>query len=454
MTQRFHRRRLLQTAAGAVAAAGAWPLPAFTQPKAADDKLNLAVIGVAGRGASNLKGVEGENIVALCDVDEKNLARAAERFPRAQQFVDFRKMLEAVERQVDAVVVSTPDHTHAPAAVMAMRLGKHCYCEKPLTHSVYEARTVTEAARQKKVATQIGTQIHAETNYRRVVELVQAGAIGATGEVHVWVNVSYHYGDRPADTPPVPEGLHWDLWLGPAPERPYHPAYVPGQWRKWWDFGTGGLGDFGCHYMDLPFWALKLRYPTSIEAEGPPVHPESTPPWVVVRYEYPAREDLCPLQLTWYDGGRQPPQLAELLREMEAHQPKPEKSEPGERGRKPPRAAWPSGVLFVGDKGMIIADYSRHMLLPRSKFADFQPPPPFIPDSIGHHEEWIQACKTGSPTTCRFDYSGPLTEAALLGMVAYRAGEKLSWDAANLKATNSTNAERYIKRQYRAGWTL
>jgi predicted dehydrogenase len=421
---------MLQTSA--LAGAGLWlargPCGRAASP---NEKLAVAVVGVAGRGGANLNGVQTENIVALCDVDSVNLGKAAGRFPQAKTYRDFRKMLDEVQGRIDAVVVSTPDHCHAPAAGMAMELGKHVYCEKPLTHSVFETRTLTERARRNKLATQLGTQIHAGDNYRRVVELVRSGAIGPVGEVHVWQPGNLGGLDRPADTPPVPDNLDWDLWLGPAPWRPYHPAYVPQRWRAWWDFGNGTLGDFGCHYMDLPFWALGLKYPTSIEAAGPPVHPETTARTLTVRYEFPARGDLPPVKLTWYNGGLRP-----ALFETEK------------------LPDWKSGVLFVGSKGMLQADYSRRALLPEEKFADFQPPEPTIPASIGHHEEWIAACKTGSPTTCNFDYSGPLTEAVLLGNVSYRAGSKLEWDAAALAAVNCPEADRYLRRDYREGWKL
>jgi predicted dehydrogenase len=433
MRRTVGRRDFLRVSALAAGGAVGWRLPAFCADAESSKKLRVAVIGVAHRGGANLNGVAGENIVALCDADETLLDKAAARFPKAKKFVDFRQMLDQVEREIDAVVVSTPDHTHAPASAMAIRLGKHCYCEKPLTHSVYETRTVTELAKKHKVATQIGTQIHAGDNYRRVVELVQSGAIGPIGEVHVWSAVSYGKGEgRPTDKPPVPKGLHWDLWLGPAPERPYHPCYVPGKWRGWWDFGNGGLGDFGCHYMDLPFWALKLRYPTSVECmEGPVPHPETTSPGLVIRYEYAARGPLPPLTLTWYDGGRRPKRLQE-------------ENLPD----------WKSGVLFVGSKGMLQADYNRNVLLPEAQFKDFQRPAPSIAPSIGHHAEWILACKTGSPTTCAFDYSGPLSEAALLGNVAHRAKSKLVWNAAELKAVNCPAADQFLKREYRKGWSL
>jgi predicted dehydrogenase len=314
--------------------------------------------------------------------------------------------------------------------------GRHLYCEKPLTRTVSEARIVTEAARRLKRVTQIGTQIHAGGNYRRVVELIRSDAIGEVTDVHVWVNSSYGGRDLPKDTPPVPKNLDWDLWLGPVLERPYHPEFAPFAWRNWWHFGGGSLADFGCHFMDLPFWALDLHHPVSIEAEGPAVHPDSTPPWLIVRYEFPARvkegAKWSPVKLTWYHGGKYPEQLVT----PELHK------------------QWGSGVLFIGRKGMLLADYGRHVLLPEKDFAGFVKPRPFIKDSIGHHREWVEAIQLGGSTTCRFDYSGPLTETALLGNVAYRTGKKLAWDFEKMKATNCPEADAFLQHQYRPGWKI
>jgi len=431
MSNRLNRREMLRNAA--LAGVGVWVSRGRGRAgeNSPNEKLNIAGIGVGGRGAGDVKGVETENIVALCDVDGRRAAGTFTKYPKAKVFHDFRKMLEEIHNQIDAVVIGTPDHTHATAAAMAMRMDKHCYCEKPLTHSVYEARVLTELAKEKNLATQLGTQIHAGDNYRRVVELVQAGVIGPVGEVHVWHPGNLGGLDRPTDTPPVPPELDWDLWLGPAPFRPYHPCYVPGKWRAWWDFANGTLGDFGCHYMDLPFWALQLRYPTTVAAEGPPVHPETTATSLTVRYEFPARGELPPVKLTWYNGGPRP-------KVLEAEDP----------------SAWRAGVRFVGADGILQADYGKWKLFPADKFADFQPPEPTIPASIGHHKEWIVACKTGGTTTCHFGYSGPLTEAVLLGNVAYRVGEHLEWDPAQLKAANCPDADRFIRREYRKGWTL
>jgi len=405
----------------------------------ANEKLNIAGIGIGGRGAADIQGVAHENLVALCDVDSARAAKTFEQHPNARQYRDFRKMLDEMHNKIDAVVIGTPDHTHAAAGMMAMKLGKHCYCEKPLTHSVYEARRMAEIARDNKLVTQMGTQIHAGGNYRRVVELVQTNAIGPVRDVHVWLGANFKrpptptdmsQPDAPSDRPAVPKTLDWDLWLGPAPYRPYHSAYAPFGWRYWWNFANGQLGDFFCHYCDLVFWALKLRHPLTVEAKGP-VHPESTAKWTIARQEYAARGDLPALTLTWYNGGGYPA----LVKEHNVPQ-------------------WGSAVLFIGTKGMLIADYGKHMLLPEEKFADFQRPDPFVPDSIGHHREWTEACKTGGPTTCNFDYSGALTEAALLCNVALRTGQKLDWDARDLKAVGCPEADALIRRPYRQGWTL
>jgi len=439
MHKKLNRRDFLRKAAWSSAGLVILHKSRLVRGTQANEKLNIAGIGVGGRGAADVNGVASENIVALCDVDEKHAAQTFKQYPKAKRYKDFRKMLDEMHHKIDAVVVGTPDHTHAPAAVYAMKLGKHCYCEKPLTHSVYEARVMAEIAREKKLVTQMGTQIHAESNYRRVVELVQTGAIGTVREVHVWLGANFSgppkptsmwQPDAPSDRPAVPETLDWDLWLGPAPYRPYHPDYAPFGWRYWWNFANGYLGDFFCHYCDLAFWALKLRHPLTIEAEGP-VHPDSAARWTIARQEYPARGDLPPVTLTWYNGGGYPA----LVKKNKVPQ-------------------WPNAVLFIGSKGMLIADYVQHKLLPEEKFADFIRPEPFIPDSIGHHREWVEACKTGGPTTCNFEYSGALTEAALLCNVALRTRKKLTWDAKNLKAIGCPEADAFIRRQYRKGWTL
>jgi predicted dehydrogenase len=351
-------------------------------------------------------------------------------FPAARAYRDYREMLDKEANKIDAVVVATADHHHAPATVRALRAGKHVYCEKPLTHTVSEARLVAKLAKEKGLATQMGTQIHAGENYRRVVEMIQSGVIGDITETHVWVGKGWGGGDLPTETEKAPDYLDWNLWLGPAQDRPYAKGrYHPAQWRRWWAFGTGTLGDMGCHYMDLPFWALGLTHPTTIEAEGPPVHAETAPLGLIVRYEFPARDGKPPVKLTWYDGNLTPKTVMD---------------------QRVPQA----GVMFVGSRGMMFADYGSFRLFPAEQFKDTKPPAPTIPRSIGHHNEWLKACRDGSPTTCNFTYSGGLTESVLLGTVAYRAGKKLEWDAANLKVTNSPEANQLITKQYRAGWEV
>ena len=437
------RRRFLQKslAAGGMSLAA----PAIVRGRNLNEKLDIAIIGSGGRGGSNMRSVESENIVALCDVNEKNLHAAAERHPRAQKFIDFRKLYEHANR-FDAVVVSTCEHTHAFATLPALQLGKHVYCEKPLTHNVWEARVIREAAASAKVATQMGTQIHAGDNYRRVVELIQSDAIGPVSEVHVWVQRAWGWQgseqeakrnndivlvqERPSGSDPVPDYLHWDLWLGPAPARPFHNAYFPGpKWYRWWDFGNGTMSDLGSHWIDLPFWALNLKYPSTIEAHGPPLHPELAPASMKATYQYAEHGDQPPLRLTWYQGT--------FCDEVWDHLDIPR---------------WGSGVLFVGAKGMVLSDYGKHVLLPEKEFAEFQRPRPFIPKSLGHHAEWIHACKTGAPTTCNFQYAGWLTEANHLGNVAYRTGRKITWDPSQLEATNAPEAGAFIRREYRKGW--
>jgi predicted dehydrogenase len=403
-----------------------------------NERLDIGLIGVGGRGAGNLKAVSaaGENIVALCDIDAKNLGRAAGQFSAAKTYNDFRRLLE--QKGLDAVVVTTPDHTHAVAAAMALQLGKHVYCEKPLTHSIDEARTLARLAAEARVATQMGNTGHSSDGTRRVVELVRAGAIGPVREVHAWTNRPiWPQGiDRPADTPPVPAGIDWDLWLGPAPERPYNPAYHPFKWRGWWDFGTGALGDMGCHIFDPFYWALDLRYPERVAAEGPPRHLETAPAWSVVRYEFPARGEQPPVVAWWYDGGKLPP--AGLF---EGQPPKPGSS----------------GSVLVGSKGSLVVSQGREggpRLLPERDFADFTPPAPTVPRSPGHHEEWIEACKTGTPTGTNFDYAAALTETVLLGNVALHSGRAIVWDAAHMRPEDGPLDDIYIHREYRKGWSL
>jgi predicted dehydrogenase len=402
----------------------------------ANEKLNIAIVGCGGKGRGNLDACAGENIVGLCDVDGGKLGEAASKYTEAKQFADFRVMLDKMGKQIDAVVVSTPDHTHAPASIMAMKMGKHVYCEKPLTHSVYEARMMRDVARKHKVATQMGNQGTSHDGLREAVEVIRSGAIGQVYEIHVWSNrpVWPQGIDRPKETPPVPRDLAWDLWLGPAPVRPYNPAYHPFKWRGWKDFGTGAIGDMGCHTLNMPFMALELSNPISVEAEVFEETSETYPKRSIVTYYFPERNGLRTLRLKWYDGSLKPP--AHVL-----------------DGRDLPG----SGVVLIGDKGRLFSpdDYGAHYeLLPGEKFAGFQKPAQSIPRSIGHHAEWIRACKGGEPAMSNFDYAAALTETMLLGNVAILTGETIYWDAENMKAINCAKADCVLNREYRKGWSL
>jgi predicted dehydrogenase len=448
----LHRRTFLKTAA----AVGVSTLaaPNYLRARNANEKLNIAMIACGGRGAANLRAVESENIVALCDVDQNAVDKAAEKHKNALKFQDFRQLFDKATNRFDAVVISTCEHTHALASLMALHHGKHVYCEKPLTHNIWEARVIREAAAKTKLATQMGNQNHASENFRRVIELIRTNAIGPVTEVHVWVSRAWGLQsvddakkyenhpafkdemvgltDRPKEIMKVPPHLDWDLWLGPAPERPFHSVYVPGpKWYRWWDFGNGTMSDLGSHWNDLPFWALKLKAPISVEAKGPKPHPEIAPASMQAIYEFPARDSMPPVQLTWYQGTMKP----EIW-----------------TAKKIPQ--WANGILFIGSKGMILADASKHVLLPEKDFEGFQRPEPFLEKSPGHYAEWIHACKTGTPTLSNFEYAGWLTESNHLGNVAFRAGKKLLWDADKMRATNCPEADAFIRREYRKGWKL
>lgn len=433
MVHTVKRRRFLKKstslAVGGVTL-GVWSESSARDSRSPNEKLQIAMIGVGGRGAANLREVNKETVVALCDVDDQRAGPTLEKHPKIPRFHDYRRMLEKGDRHIDAVLVSAPNHIHVPASVMAMRMGKHCYCEKPLSHSVHEARLAAKVAKQHKVATQMGIQIHATNNYRRIVELIRAGVIGPVQDVRIKLAGGKSAHHRPSETPPVPNTLKWDLWLGPAPYRPYHPAYVPHDWHYWWDFGAGPLGNMGCHYLDLAFWALNLSHPKTIESTGSAVHQESTPANQMVRYEFAARRRLPPVTLTWEHGSKPSSFWTE---------------------KKIPSWAW--GV-FIGSKGMLLASYKQHELRPTSRFRDLRRPKPSLRPSVGHHQEWIEACKTGRPTTCHFDYAAKLTETVLLGNVAYRHGSKIEWDAKKMRIRNAPEAEQYLQREYRKGWEV
>jgi predicted dehydrogenase len=453
MTRRTNRRDFLKHAG--LAGVGVWIAGSSTRALSTspNESINIACVGVGGKGSSDTDdAARVGNVVALCDIDDNFLENKAKKFPNAKKYNDFRKMFDEMGNGIDAVTVSTPDHTHAPASVMAMRMGKHVYCQKPLTHTVKEARTMREVAAEMKVATQMGNQGTAEDAIRRAAELVQAGVIGPVKEFHVWTNrpvwpQAPKITSRPSRTDPVPPHVHWDLWLGPAPERPYvgNRTYHDFSWRGWWDFGTGALGDMACHTANLPFMALKLGYPISVQAECGDLNPETYPSWATVVWEFPARGDMPAVKMTWYEGQRDgkknlPP-------------------EPLFHGEKPPG----SGSLLVGEKGILYsphdygADY-RFLGMNGATPADFDSKPKKLPRNgkgdLGMKLEWAAAIKGGPGAMSNFDYAGSLTETILLGNVAIRAGKKLMYDGPAMKFTNDASANQYLHKDYRKGWPL
>jgi predicted dehydrogenase len=445
------RREFLKAALAACVAAppAGWlrSKPArAASPRSPNERVNLGIIGAGGRGADNLEAVSSENIVALCDIDAARLDAAAAKFPKAAKYDDYRRVLD--HTNLDGIVVSAPDHMHSIPVAAALRAGLAVYCEKPLTHSVYEARYIGKLAAESGCVTQMGNQIHNEPsgNYRRVVEMVKAGLIGPVRRVHVWMEGVPHFvvGKRVAKAE-VPAGISYDHWLGPAPYRPFHLSHFHFNWRYWWDFGGGQLADFWCHYCDLAFWALDLEHPTNVHATGEKGHDgdNDCPKRMQVEYHFPARKTQPPsvagslrapshhppVHLTWYHGGPMP-DGAEVYRKR-------------------------SAVLFEGDQGRILADYTTRQVFVQdgNTAASIKPS---IPDSIGHHREWIEAIKVNAPnTTCNFRYGALLTEVGLLGNVSYRSGkQELQWDPEQLRATNCTEADQFIRREYRKGWTL
>jgi predicted dehydrogenase len=462
MSRRTSRREFLATTGAAgLAGAGMLLLPERTwgDPKGANEKLNVAVIGAGGRGSANWSAVAGagENIVAICDIDEKMAAKCREKFPQAPFYTDFRKMLEKEGKGIDAVLVSTPDHTHAVAGVMAMRMGKHVYCEKPLTHSVYEARLMKKVAAEMKVATSMGNQGTAENGLRTAVEVVQSGAIGPVKEVHVWTNrpVWKTGMTRPTETVEVPKTIDWECFIGPAAMKPYHPSIHPFQWRGYWDYGTGALGDMACHTANMAFMACKLGYPIAVEAVSDTLNPDTFPAWSTVTYHFPARGDLPPLKWVWYDGKRDGGKVQNLPpEEITSKLPKDKKkSKDGQEVE----ALASSGSVLIGEKGMVYSpnDYGASFkLLPAKDFEGYKPPTPTLPRSPGHHKEWINACKGGPAAMANFDYAAFLTEVVVLGNVAIKLGKKIDWDGPNMKATNCPEAEALVKPEMRKGWEL
>jgi predicted dehydrogenase len=451
MSRRSNRRQFIQQTG--LAGFGFWVAGGITlgAGKAANEKLNIAGIGIGGKGSSDIDqaGNHG-NIVALCDIDDNTLNKKGEKFPKAKKFNDFRKMLDEMGKSIDAVTVSTPDHTHAAAAMMAIKMGKHVYCQKPLTHTVYEARQLREAAKKYKVCTQMGNQGSAENGLRQAVEVVQAGALGPVTEAHVWTNrpiwpQAPKLTKRP-ESKPIPPHVHWDEWLGPAPERPYASGYHPFAWRGFWDFGTGALGDMACHTANMAFRALQLSYPSSIVAENGEINPETYPGWATITFQFPERGNLPPVKFVWYEGHRDgqknlPPKA--LF-----------------RGLNPPG----SGSLLVGKKATLYSpdDYgAKYFLMPNQDFEEgFPKPEKRLPRNgrgdDGMKAEWVRAIMENKPEIAysNFDFAGLLTETILLGNVAMRAGKKLEWDGENLKFTNAPEANKLLHFEYRKGWTL
>ena len=446
--KRISRRKFLSASAG-VAAFTIVPRHVLggVANTAPSEKVNIAGIGIGGMGASNLRNVESENIVALCDVDDNHAAKTFKAYPKAMRYRDYRIMLEK-QKDIDAVIIATPDHTHAVITIAAMNAGKHVYCQKPLTQTIYETRILTEAARKAGVVTQMGIQCHSNEGPRLTCEWIADGAIGTVKEVLTWSTLTYYpwghawwsttHSEKPKDTPAIPDTLDWDLWLGPAPERPYHPCYHPARWRAWWDFGTGMLGDRGVHTFDPVFWALDLKKPFTCQATtvggNEHVHPIAS----IIEYKLLSGKSGKPVKLTWYDG-MAPPRPEELEDERRFG---------GSDG----------GILFIGDKGKLMTTYiaGSPRLIPESKMKDYELPEKTIPRATCSHEmDWVNAIKTGSKPLTGFDYSGPLNEAVVLGNIAKRFPNTiLQYDAENMKVTNKPEANEYISRPYRNGWTL
>ena len=454
----LNRRRFLRQSilAGSLAAMSA---PAFLRGANLNSRVDIAVIGAGGKGSSDTDDAAkaGGNIVALCDVDMGTLNKRGEKYPSARKFQDYRKLFSEMGKSFDAVIVATPDHHHAYAAAMAMRMGKHAFVQKPLTHSVWEARLLRRLAKENKIATQMGNQGSAGPGLRRAVEVIQKGLIGQVRELHVWSNRPiWPQGQvRPAGEIPVPDTLDWDVWIGPAPMRPYNKGYHPFAWRGIQDFGTGALGDMACHTVNMPFRALKLGYPSSVEAKSTGINAESWPLSSQIRFEFPRRAGLVPCSFTWYDGKPGAPETFRPSKDITADiiaMPKFKGELPG------------SGCLLIGDKGRLFAadDYGATFSL-RLKdekemvSADSHPAvqaiPVNFPKSPGHYVEWIEACKGGSPAYSNFEIAAYLTEIILLGCVSMRAGKKLEWDGPKMKAKNIDVAH-LVKRDYRKGWEI
>jgi predicted dehydrogenase len=435
------RRRILQALGGAAFGFQVVPRHVLGRGQVPpSERLNIAGIGIGGQGGGVLRDMAGENIVALCDVDSVKAAGTFKAFPKAEPFRDYRVLLDR-RKDIDAVMIATPDHMHAPIAIAALRSGKHVYVETPMAHSIEEARVMTRVARETGLVTQMGNNGHASEGLRLTREWLQAGAIGPVREIHCWTDRPGKWWKqdhvRPSETPEVPATLDWDLWIGAAPMRPYSKLYHPFDWRGWFDFGTGALGDMAIHNMDPAFYALDLGAPSAVEATTSPLKPESYPLWSVLKYEFAASGDRPAVTLTWYDGGKMPPRPLDL----------PEGT-----------LLTDNGIYFVGDLGTLVGGgwSGPPKLFPEARREEFQPPPPTIPRSIGHRPEWIKACKDHKPEDARagFAYSGPFTEALLVGNLALRLQKRIEWDAASMKAPNATEADALIRKRYREGFGI
>ncbi|UCC97864.1 MAG: Gfo/Idh/MocA family oxidoreductase [Phycisphaerales bacterium] len=440
------RRQFLRRSVGAAAAFTIAPhyVLGGRAGAAPSDRLNIAHIGVGGRGGANINGTRGENFVALCDVDERRAGKAFEEYPNARRYHNFHKMLDEMDSKIDAVTVSTPDHTHAVACMDAIRRGKHVYCEKPLAHSIYEIRELMRAARKHEVVTQLGNQGHSFDNIRMFCEWIWDGAIGEVYEVHAGCGSDHCTIDqfpKRGERHEIPRELDWDLWLGPAMYRPYNPMYLPGRWRGWMPFGSGTIGDWVCHVVDPVFWALDLGAPGMVQAEAegydPKEHADTFPHGSVITFEFPAKGKRGPVRLLWHSGRAAIPRPAEL-----------------EEGRKVNR----TGAVVTGTKGKIM--YGSHgaggaRIIPEVKMKAYDPPEPTLPRVKNHHHDWLQAIKTGGKAGSNFDYGGPLTELARLGIIAMQMlGRQLEWDGPNMRFTNCDEANQLINPPYRDGWIL
>jgi predicted dehydrogenase len=409
-----------------------------------NEKLHIGCIGIGGQGGgvtAELATFDTVQIAALCDVDEKYAAKNIAKYPGRPLYKDYRVMLEK-EKDLDAVMIGTPDHWHAPIALTAMQLGKHVYVEKPLAHTIEEARLMARVAQHTGVVTQMGNQGHAGEGLRLTKEWIVAGAIGTVREVHVWSDRPGKYWQtqgrrRPTEFYPVPFSLDWNLWLGPAKERSYHPDYCPRQWRGWIDFGCGALGDMAVHNADPAFYALELGAPDWTDAETSPTNPDSFPEWSIIIYHFPTSNQGCPVTMKWYDGGKMPP-----------HPP----------GMEPDRKLESNGIYFVGDKGVILAGgwSGTPRIVPEKKMQEFQRPEKTIPRSIGHRREWVDACRAGKPHDAKsgFWYSAPFTEALLVGLLPVFTGKRIEWDARAMRATNAPEAKPFIRKHYRRAFDL